>query len=552
MPMRKDYVQIDPRDNIIVAIADLEKGREITIANTQLILCEKIPAKHKFSLKEFQVGDSITMYGVVVGKATQNIPVGSRITVQNVVHSSSKAKMNSVDVQWEAPDISKFKNSTFNGYHRADGSVGTRNFWLVIPLTFCENRNVDILEATLSEKLGYQTNKDFIVDLDILIDQYKSGAATQELEKSSLIIPKEQYSKNRVFKNVDGIKFLKHDGGCGGTREDAEILCNLLAGYLTNPNVAGATILSLGCQNAQIKMMQTAISRKNPSFSKPIFYLEQQQIKNERDLIEQAVKKTFLGLMEVDKIQRKPAPLSKITLGLECGGSDGFSGITANPALGYASDILVALGGTPVLAEFPELNGVEQNLVDRCSKKEDAEKFLGLMAEYGKAAIRVGSGFENNPSPGNIKDGLITDAMKSAGAAKKGGTSPVVDVLDYAEQIKTNGLNLLCTPGNDVESTTGLAGSGCNMIVFTTGLGTPTGNPIAPVLKLSSNTSLYESMNDITDLNAGSILNDGETIESMGEKIVEHIIEVANGEQLTKAEINGQNDFIPWKRGISL
>ena len=213
---------------------------------------------------------------------------------------------------------------------------------------------------------------------------------------------------------------------------------------------------------------------------------------------------------------------------------------------------MVALGGSPVLAEFPELNGVEQEIINRCETKVSAKKFYKIMRAYSAAAEAVGSGFESNPSPGNIKDGLITDAMKSAGAAKKGGTSPIVDVLDYTEQVKKHGLNLLCTPGNDVESTTGLAGSGCNITVFTTGLGTPTGNPITPVLKLSSNTDLYNRMNDIIDINAGTVISGEDSIESMGEKILEYIIAVASGKVSSKAMEQGNNDFIPWKRGVSL
>jgi len=241
-----------------------------------------------------------------------------------------------------------------------------------------------------------------------------------------------------------------------------------------------------------------------------------------------------------------------LKLGLECGGSDGFSGISANPTLGYASDLIVALGGITILSEFPELNGVEQELINRCLTPELASKFGGLMKAYSERAIAVGSGFKNNPSPGNIKDGLITDAMKSAGAAKKGGTSPVTDVLDYTEQAVNKGLNLLCTPGNDVESTTGLAGSGANVIVFTTGLGTPTGNPISPVIKLSSNDKLTEKMSDIIDFNSGPVIRGRETIESMGEQLLDYIIKVASGEAVPNAVRLGQDDFIPWKRGVSL
>ncbi len=550
--MPKKYVQIDPRDNIIVAITDLPEGTITDINGIKIILKENIKAKHKFAMQNFGIGDEIYMYGVLIGKAVKPIKSGCAITVENVKHASSAYNSTKENFKWTAPDISKFKERTFQGYHRADGSVGTANYWLIIPMVFCENRNVDVLEAALSEALGYITKKDFAVDTQALITKYQSGADEEEIFATSIIHTKDEISKNRVFPNVDGIKFLRHDGGCGGVRQDSEALCNLFAGYITNSNVAGATVLSLGCQNAEVRQLQRFIEQKDPNFSKPVYYLRQQNSKSEREFIEEAVKRTFIGLTKANKLERKPAPLSKLVLGLECGGSDGFSGISANPALGYASDLLVALGGTTVLSEFPELNGVEQELINRCETDKAAKKFASLMDSYAAAAKAVGSAFENNPSPGNIKDGLITDAMKSAGAAKKGGTSPVVDVLDYTEKITRPGLNLLCTPGNDVESTTGLAGSGCNMIVFTTGLGTPTGNPIAPVLKLSSNTHLYEKMKDIIDINAGTVISGEDSIESMGVKILDYIIATASGEITAKANLKGQNDFIPWKRGISL
>jgi len=550
--MSTQYAQIDSRDNIIVAIQSLPKSTFIDIAGVTFTLKEDIRQKHKFALHDFNIGDEVFMYGVLVGKALNPIAQGEAITTKNLKHASAAYDANQEKFEWTAPDASKFEGRTFNGFYREDGSVGTRNYWLVIPLTFCENRNLDVLEGALLDVLGYETKKDFSVNTSALVDKFKSGASSEEIFNTDIITTKEEISKNRLFSNVDGIKFLKHDGGCGGIRQDSETLCNLLAGYITNSNVAGATVFSLGCQNAQIEMLQKAISDRDPNCKKPVHYLEQQQSESERKLIEEAVKHTFIGLTEANKIERKPAPISKLILGLECGGSDGFSGISANPALGYASDLLTALGGSPVLSEFPELNGVEQEIINRCESKDDANKFAHIMGTYAQAAIDVGSGFENNPSPGNIKDGLITDAMKSAGAAKKGGTSPVTSVLDYTEKVEKSGLNLLCTPGNDVESTTGLAGSGCNVIVFTTGLGTPTGNPIAPVLKMSSNTSLYERMNDIIDINAGTVISGEDTIQTMGEKILDYIIDVANGKTPAKAELKGNNDFIPWKRGISL
>jgi altronate hydrolase len=301
-----------------------------------------------------------------------------------------------------------------------------------------------------------------------------------------------------------------------------------------------------------VKILEDAIQKINPQFNKPLYILGQQESKSEPQFVADAVLKTFAGLVHANTCTRQPAPLEKLMVGLECGGSDGFSGISANPTLGYFSDMLTALGGSPVLSEFPELNGVEQDLVDRSVSLPVAEKFLRLMSVYAERARQVGSGFDMNPSPGNIKDGLITDAMKSAGAAKKGGTSPVADVLDYTEQVTKPGLNLLCTPGNDVESTTALAASGCTLILFTTGLGTPTGNPVAPTIKVSSGTRLYERMRDIIDFDAGTIITGEDTIETKGQALFDYVLQVANGEATPHAVRLQQDDFIPWKRGISL
>jgi altronate hydrolase len=241
-----------------------------------------------------------------------------------------------------------------------------------------------------------------------------------------------------------------------------------------------------------------------------------------------------------------------LCIGVKCGGSDGFSGISANPAVGFCSDLVVALGGRILLAEFPELCGVEQNLIDRTKDEAAARKFISLMTSYNESALSVGSGFHMNPSPGNIKDGLITDAIKSAGAAKKGGTSPVVDVLDYTEPATKPGLNLVCTPGNDVEATTGKAASGATLILFTTGLGTPTGNPVCPTIKVSTNSNLTKRMNDIIDIDCGPVIEGDKTIEQMGEDILEYCIKAASGELIPKAVLLNQDDFIPWKRGVSL
>ncbi|MGH2623733.1 MAG: UxaA family hydrolase, partial [Sphingobacterium sp.] len=385
-----------------------------------------------------------------------------------------------------------------------------------------------------------------------LIALYKTGASVEKIISTDLQTSTLYAEENRLFSNVDGIKFLNHEMGCGGTRMDSDALCGLLAGYITHPNVAGATILSLGCQHAQASILKNEIAKRDPHFDKPLYIFEQQKIGSENVLLQEALKHTFAGLIQANQQERQPATLDKLCVGLECGGSDGFSGISANPALGYVSDMLVGMGGSVILSEFPELCGVEQELSDRCVDEETALRFMALMKTYNAKAEQDGSGFYANPSPGNIRDGLITDAIKSAGAAKKGGTSPVKAVVDYPGLANRPGLNLLCTPGNDVESTTAEVAAGANIVLFTTGLGTPTGNPITPVIKLSTNTKTFEKMPDIIDINCGTIIEGTETISQNAERILDYIIEVASGNIAPKAVTLGQDDFIPWRRGVSL
>lgn len=549
--MNKTLV-IHPIDTIAVALTGLKKGESISINNDNIVLLNDISAKHKFALLPISKNEQIFMYGVTVGKATVDIAKGDAITTKNIHHASGKYDdTKGGNFEWLAPDITKWKDVTFDGYHRTDGQVGTANYWLIFPLVFCENRNVEIIKKAFVKGLGLDIEDKY----DTLVKSMANSYRDNEFDPSMFSIEdlgNQSPTSSSTFSNVDGIRFLTHQGGCGGTRQDSETLCRLLAGYVNNPNVAGATILSLGCQNAEVDLFNNSLNAINPNCEKPLLIFDQQEEGTERDLVSKAIIQTFTSLTEVDKIGRKPAPLSKLSIGLECGGSDGFSGISANPAIGYTSDLISALGGKAILSEFPELCGVEQELINRSANSQIAKKFSHLMRSYEKAAEKVGSGFDMNPSPGNIKDGLITDAMKSAGAAKKGGTSPVNDVLDYTEYVKNPGLSLLCTPGNDVESTTGLAGSGANIILFTTGLGTPTGNPICPVIKVASNSKMANKMADIIDINTGEIISGEKSIEEVGREVLALVIEVASGKIKTKADHLQQYDFIPWKRGVSL
>ena len=547
-----NVIRIHPNDNAVVALIDLHRGETVVFDTENIIIKEKIPAKHKFALVPLREGDKVIMYGVLVGTTTEDISKGALLSTANIRHAASDFNIGERKIKWEKPDITGWENQTFNGYHRDDGSVGTANHWLVIPMVFCENRNVEISQQAFVDQLGYGRSSSYQEQVRSLIALYQNGCTIAEILNAEITGLTGAKVTSKLFPNVDGVKFLLHQGGCGGTRQDAQALCGLLAGYITNPNVAGATILSLGCQNAQVSILEKEISKRSPVFNKPLFILDQQKTGSEAELLSEAIKKTFAGLVIANENFRKPAPLSKLCIGLECGGLDGFSGISANPAIGYTSDLLVALGGSVILSEFPELCGVEQDLSDRCTTVENAVNFSNLIKAYSNRAEAAGSGFYMNPSPGNIKDGLITDAIKSAGAAKKGGTSPVVDVLDYPEKVNYPGLNLLCTPGNDVESTTAEVAAGANIVLFTTGLGTPTGNPVAPVIKIATNTALYMHMNDILDINSGTVIDGTETIAGVGSRILDYVIKVASGEIIVAAVKHGQDDFIPWKRGISL
>jgi altronate hydrolase len=457
-----------------------------------------------------------------------------------VKHESDKVTGKTETIGWSAPNVDKWKDRTFLGYHREDGQVGTENVWLFFPLVFCENRNIEILKDIFEKELMKPKENDYQLLLRSLVNA-ESGVDGNEGKSNEA----------DLFNNIE-VKFITHQGGCGGIRQDSHSLAKLLAGYVNNPNVAGATVLSLGCQNLQIQIFKDALNEINPNSNKPVLIYDQQQIGTIEAMLNSVVKDSFEAIKKANQLVRKPAPLSKLNIGLECGGSDGFSGISANPTLGQMSDLIAALGGSTILSEFPELCGVEQELVNRCTDEKDGKRFLELMQWYEKSVVDAGSGFDMNPSPGNIKDGLITDAMKSAGAAKKGGTSPIVGVSDYGEYISKPGLNLLCTPGNDVECTTAMVGSGANVVLFTTGLGTPTGNPVAPVIKVSSNSELAAKMSDIIDIDTGGIIKGEKSIDEMADEMLEFVIQVASGTIKTKAAVLNQNDFIPWKRGVSL
>ena len=549
--MKREVLKLDARDNVLIALRDFRQGEQVRHFDDLYTLATDVPAKHKFAVRDLSPGADVLMYGVLVGKARQSIRRGEILNTANMSHEAAPFEQDWSGYRWTPPEISRWRNRTFPGFLRADGQAGTRNYWLVVPLVFCENRNILALKQAFEEELGFAAPSRYRQQVAEMARLYGEGRIG-EIKTYSPGTREGGSAQRPVFGNVDGIKFLIHEGGCGGTREDSRNLCGLLAGYIHHPNVAGATVLSLGCQHAQVDILREEVRSRNPGFSKPLFIFEQQQSTSEFDMLSAAIRSTFSGLMEANEAGRQPVSLTSLCIGLKCGGSDGFSGLSANPAIGCTSDLVAALGGRTILSEFPELCGVEQELIHRCASREAAERFVQLMRDYAARAKAVRAGFEMNPSPGNIRDGLITDAMKSAGAAKKGGSSPVTDVLDYPEYSAHPGLNLQCTPGNDVECVTAQVGAGANVVLFTTGLGTPTGNPISPVIKISSNSRLRQRMPDVIDIDCGGIISGEKTVEEMGEEILDYVTRVAGGEVRTKAELLRQDDFIPWKRGVSL
>src|SRR5437899_2564339 len=441
-------LRLDPRDNVLVALTELRQGERVSVLGNEYVLLSDVRAKHKFVMQDVAADGEIIMYGVLVGRAVKTLRRGELLSTSNISHAAAGFhETEKVGRRWVPPDVTAWRKKTFLGYHRTDGQVGARNYWLVLPLVFCENRNLGVLKQAFEEELGFAAPQIYRRQVAELVRLYREGK-TDELRTLTFGEEAQQGKPSpKVFRNIDGIKFLMHEGGCG---------------------------------------------------------------------------------------------------------SDGFSGLSANPAIGHTADLVAALGGKGILSEFPELCGVEQELIERCARKEVASRFAQLMRDYAARAKAVRSGFEMNPSPGNIRDGLLTDAMKSAGAAKKGGTSPVTAVLDYPEYSNEPGLKLQCTPGNDVECVTAQVGAGANVVLFTTGLGTPTGNPIAPVVKISTNSQLARRMQDIIDIDAGAIIAGEKTIKQMGEEILDFVSGVASGTIHTKAELLQQNDFIPWKRGVSL
>ena len=493
-------IHISPIDNVVVALHPIAKGTLVEVDGLSVTALEDIPQGHKMAVKPIKNGENVIKYGFPIGHATADAAPGSWMHTHNV-HTNLSGE---VEYSYNpAPDLAplpKVEPETFMGFRRKDGRAAIRNEIWIIPTVGCVN---DIAKKIVAD------NQDLVTG------------------------------------SIEGLYTFTHPFGCSQTGHDHAQTRKLLAALVRHPNAAAVLVLHLGCENLQHDQFVEELGEYDHDRVK---FLTCQEVDDEftaaRDILKELA--AYAG-----QFKREPIPVSDLVVGMKCGGSDGFSGISANPVIGEVSDRVVTLGGGSALAEFPELCGVEANMISRCIRKEDKARFLELIRRYEAAANACGASISDNPSPGNIHDGLITDAIKSAGAAKKGGKAPISAVLDYAEPMPDSGLSLVCTPGNDVEAVTGLVAAGVNVVLFSTGLGTPTGNPIVPVIKVATNTAVAERLSDLIDFDCGPII-DGEPIAAAADRLLEKVLDTASGRYSTKADRLGQHDFLFWKREVSL
>ena len=493
-------IHLHPSDNVAVARVALAPASELRIDGLRVTVRDTVPAGHKVALKPIQAGEIVWRYGQAIGRAKQAIEPGSHIHTHNLAFEElvMDYEFPTGDIPYPQPPAHM---PTFLGYRREDGRVGTRNYIAVVAASNCAAHTAELIAHSFEGE----------------------------------VLPP----------NIDGVVAFPHGDGCGHAfGPDTDQLQRTLAGVLAHPNVSAAVILGLGCEVNQIDHY---LGPNAPRTSR-LVGLTLQGSGGTRGALA-AARREILALMESGSAEeRVEVPASKIILGLNCGGSDSFSGITANPALGVCSDTLAALGGTAVLAETPEIFGAEHLLVRRARNREVAEKLLTFIRQYKEYLNRFGGSFDDNPSPGNKEGGLSNILEKSLGAAAKGGTSPLMDVVDYAERIHSPGFVFMNTPGYDPVSLTGLAAGGCNVIAFTTGRGSAIGFPSIPVIKIATNQFTYRRMQDNMDINAGRIAEGERSVAEVGAEIFEMLLRVASGEK-TCAERLGHKEFVPWRIG---
>jgi altronate hydrolase len=499
---------VNPEDNVAVVKTTTEPGLQVVLPNGKVIeIKAAIPPGHRFATEAIPAGEFVRQYNQPIGTSL-GIEEGEWITHENMTNDVPVVRDLPDDLHTPAPDyIPEFERETFMGFRRPDGRVGTRNFILIVPTSMCASHEA-LQISMMSEFIHYKREK---------------------------------------FPNVDGVVAIPHNKGCGcQDGSNLEIMLRTLANYADHPNVGGVILMDLGCEKTNLAKVEKYLLKRELSFNKPFAKIGIQEIGGTQAAIEKGLQLVQEMLPEVNQNVREEFPVSELVLGVKCGSSDGFSGISANPALGSAADLLIRSGGTVLITEIPEFCGAEHIVANRAKDAETGRAIYRMIDWYKDYASKFGGVLNNNPSPGNIAGGLLNITIKSLGAMSKSGTTRVEGICEYAEAPKNRGLNLMQGPGYDQESTPALVAAGATVVVFTTGNGTTIGNAIAPVIKLASNNRVFERMNRDIDISAGDIIEGTETIEAVGERIFEHIRKVAGGEILAKAEENKHREFQFW------
>lgn len=494
----KKYLQIDKNDNVAVALHDMAKGEVFEYDQNEYTLCEDIACGHKFALKNISKDENVIKYGFAIGHATCDIACGTWVHTHNV-----KTNLDGLlEYKYEPTPVVETKpiKASFDGYVRANGEVGIRNEIWIINTVGCVNKTAELL----SKK-------------------------SQELENIS---------------KVDGVFCYTHPYGCSQLGEDHENTQKILAGLINHPNAGGVLVLSLGCENNNLENFMPVIGEYDKDRVK---FLVTQNVEDE---IEEGLKLISQLIDYASEFKRQPVDASKLKVGLKCGGSDGFSGITANPLLGKFSDMLCACSGTTVLSEVPEMFGAETILMNRAENEDIFEQTVSMINNFKLYFTRYDQNIYENPSPGNKKGGITTLEDKSLGCTQKGGSGVVRDVLSYGEKAHKAGLNLLTGPGNDIVACTALAASGVHLILFTTGRGTPLGSPV-PTVKVATNSALANKKSNWIDFNAGQLI-DGVSMEKMSKEFFDYVLALASGKVLAKNEINGYKEISIFKDGVTL
>ena len=499
-------IRLDPADNVVTATRTLEIGTAVDDVLTTAI----IPRNHKLASREIKAGEAVRKYAQVIGYATELIVAGGHVHTHNVEFRNTEEDYEiSTDLR-PAVTVAEAARDSFMGYRRENGRVGTRNYIGILTSVNCS--------ATAARMIA-------------------SAFGPEEMAR---------------YPNVDGVVAFVHGTGCGmaGQGEGFEALQRVMWGYARNPNHGGVLMVGLGCEMNQIDWLLEAYGLKQGPLFKTMNIQDSMGLAK---TVETGIAMVREMLPEVNRATRESCPASELMVALQCGGSDALSGVTANPALGYACDLLVAQGGTGVLAETPEIYGAEHLLIRRAIDNATGKRLIGLIDWWQDYTARNHGSMDNNPSPGNKKGGLTTILEKSLGAASKGGTTPLTGVFKYAEPVTARGFTFMDSPGYDPASVTGQIASGCNLVTFTTGRGSAFGSKPSPCIKIATNTEMYERLMSDMDINAGAMLTEGQSLEEKGREIYDMLLKVASGNP-SKSEAQGLGDyeFVPWQIGATM